>query len=120
VLGLAAFFASGAAAATLALNSASLSAGSASVASCGVSALAATRNVDNAGNVTRVNVTSIPASCAGETLSLTLVGAGGANLGGGTADVGNCTSTCSATLTSLGGAVSAANVLAYSFAVTGQ
>ena len=67
-----------------------------------------------------MNVTSIPASCAGETLSLTLVGAGGASLGSGTADVGNCTGTCSATLTSFGGAVSAANVVAYSFAVTGQ
>ena len=88
--------------------------------SCGVSALAATRNVDNAGNVTRVNVASIPASCAGEALSLTLVGAGGASLGGGTAAIGNCAATCSATLTRFGGTVSVANVVAYSFAVTGQ
>lgn len=117
---LAAVFASCAAAATLALGSASLAAGSVAVSSCGVSSLTATRNVDNSGNVTQVAVAGIPTACSGETLMVTLVGAGNASLGGGTATIGSCGTTCSATLTSLGGTISAANVLGYSFAVEGS
>jgi len=119
-LALAATFTACAAAATLAVGSKSLSAGNASVSSCGVSSLTATRSVDNSGNVTRVDVGGIPATCAGETLSLTLAASSKASLGGGTATVGSCTTTCSASFTSFGATVSAANVSSYSFAVTGS
>ncbi|HLY93730.1 MAG TPA: hypothetical protein VKP14_02695 [Gaiellaceae bacterium] len=120
VVVLAAVFASCAAAATLAIGSASLAAGSVTVSSCGVSSLVATRNVDNSGNVTQVNVTGIPTACSGETLSVTLTGAGNASVGGGSTTIGSCAPTCAATVTSLGGTTSAANVNGYSFAVTGQ
>ena len=49
------------AAATLTLGSHALSSGKASVSSCGVSSLSATRDVDNSGNVTGVGVAGIPA-----------------------------------------------------------
>ena len=117
---LAAVFASCAAAATLLVGSASLAAGSVTVSSCGVSSLSATRNVDNSGNVTLVSVSGIPTACSGETLSVTLAGAGNTRLGGGTATIGSCGTSCSATLTSLGGTISAANVLGYGFAVAGS
>jgi hypothetical protein len=119
-LAIAATFTACAAAATLALGSTSLSAGNASVTSCGVSSLSATRNVDNAGNVTRVDVGGIPSACSGETLSVTLVGAANAALGSGTATIGGCSTTCSAAITSFGGTVSAANVVGFSFGVAGQ
>lgn len=115
----AATFAACAAAATLTLGSTKLSAGSAAVTSCGVSSLSATRNVDNFGNVTQVNVGGIPTACSGETLSVALVGAANASLGSGSATVGACSTTCSATITSFGATVSAANVVKYSFAVAG-
>lgn len=116
----AATFAACAAAATLALGSTSLSAGNAAVTSCGVSSLSATRNVDNSGNVTQVNVGGIPTACSGETLSVTLVSAANAALGSGSATLGSCGATCSATITSFGGTVSAASIATYSFAVAGQ
>jgi hypothetical protein len=107
------------AAASLALGSQSLSAGSAAVTACGgLTSLTATRNVDNAGNVTQVNVGGIPTACSGETLSVTLVGAANASLGSGTATLGSCTATCSATLSSFG-TVSAASVTGYSFGLAG-
>ena len=115
----AATFAACAAAATLALGSAKLSAGSAAVTSCGVSSLSATRNVDNSGNVTQVNVGGIPTACSGATLSVALVNSANTSLGSGQATIGSCSTTCSATITSFGATVSAANVLKYSFAVTG-
>jgi len=114
LLALSATFAAFAAAATLALGSTSLSAGNASVTACGTPALAATRNVDNAGNVTQVTVSGIPAACAGETLSLALVGSGNAALATATTTISGTT----ATLTGLG-TVAASNLLGYSFAVTG-
>ena len=119
VVVLAAVFASCAAAATLLVSSASLAAGSVTVSSCGVSSLTATRNVDNSGNVTQVSVAGIPTACSGETLTVTLVGAGNTNLGSGSATIGNCGTTCSASLTSLGGTISAANVAGFRFAVAG-
>jgi hypothetical protein len=103
-----------AAAATLALGSTSLAAGNAQVTSCGVSSLSSTRDVDNSGNVTQVNVSGIPAACAGETLSVTLVGGGNAALATVTTTIGGTT----ATLTGFG-TVSAPNLTGYAYAVTG-
>ncbi len=119
-LTVAATFTACAAAATLTLGSKSLSAGNVSVSSCGVSSLVATRNVDNSGNVTQVNVSGIPATCSGETLSVTLAASSKASLGSGSGTIGSCGTTCSATITSFGATVSAANVSSYSFGVTGS
>jgi len=119
-LAVAATFAACGAAASLALGSQSLSAGDASVSSCGVSSLSATRNVDNAGNVTQVDVSGIPAACAGETLSVTLVGSGNAALGTASATLAGCGATCSASFTSFGGTVSASALLGYSFGMVGS
>jgi hypothetical protein len=117
-------FAGTAAAATLVVSSKSLSAGNAGVTSCGVSSLSATRTVDNAGLVTRVDVGAIPLACSGETLSVTLVGASNISLGTGTGVVGSCAATCSvsipASVTNFGVAVSATGVLSLSFAVVGS
>jgi hypothetical protein len=113
-----------AAAATLALSSKSLAAGNTTVTSCGVSSLAATRTVDNAGKVTGVSVGSIPLACSGETLSVTLVGASNVSLGTGSAVIGSCATTCSASIaasvTNFGVSVSAAGILKFSFAVVGS
>src|SRR5512133_1638708 len=87
LLAVTAAFAAFAAAATLALGSNSLSAGNASVTSCGVSSLSATRDVDNSGNVTQVTVGGIPAACAGETLSITLVGSANAAVASASATI---------------------------------
>jgi hypothetical protein len=106
-----------AAAASLALGSQSLSAGSAAVTSCGVSSLSATRNVDNSGNVTQVVVPGVPAACAGETLSVTLVDGSNAALGNASAAVP--AGGGSMTFSSFGGSVAAANLASYSFAVAG-
>ena len=103
-----------AAAATLALGSTSLSAGNAAVTSCGVGALSATRTVDNAGNVTQVNVSGIPAACAGETLSVTLVDSGNAGL----ATVSTTIAGTSATFSGFS-SVPAASLAGYAFAVEG-
>jgi uncharacterized Zn-binding protein involved in type VI secretion len=111
-LTLTATFVAFAAAATLGLGSTSLAAGNATVGSCGVSALTATRDVDNAGNVTQVNVSGIPAACAGETLSITLVGASNASLASSSAVI----SGTAATFTGLG-TVSASSLTGYAFAV---
>lgn len=123
-LAVAAIFAGSGAAATLALGSKSLSAGNTGVSSCAnLSSLVATRNVDNAGVVTKVNVAAIPLACSGETMSVTLVGASSASLGSGTGVVGGCATTCSvsitASATNFGVAVSATTVLSFSFAVVG-
>jgi hypothetical protein len=122
-LAVAVTFAGCAAAATLAFGSTALSAGNATTTSCGVSSLAATRTVDNAGSVARVDVGSIPLACSGETLSVTLVGAAGASLGSGTGVIGGCTTRCSvsitASVTNFGVGVAATNVLSFSFAAVG-
>jgi hypothetical protein len=116
----AATFAACAAAATLTLASTRLSAGNAAVTSCGATSLSATRTVNNLGNVTQVNVGGIPTACSGETLSVTLASAANVALGNGSATVGNCGTTCSATITSFGATVSAAGFTRYSFALAGQ
>jgi hypothetical protein len=116
-LAVAAAFAACAAAATLAVGSTSLSAGNAKVTAC-TSSLSATRNVNNSGNVTQVNVAGIPTACSGETLSVTLVGSGNAALGSSSATVGSCGTSCSATLTGFG-TVSASSVTGYSFGLSG-
>jgi hypothetical protein len=61
-----------------------------------------------------VNVSGIPAACAGETLSVTLVGGGNAALATVTTTIGGTT----ATLTGFG-TVSAPSLLGYAYAVTG-
>jgi hypothetical protein len=116
-LAVAATFAAFAAAASLALGSSKLSAGNATVTPC-TSSLTATRNVNNAGNVTQVNVAGIPTACSGETLSVTLVGSGNTPLGSGSATVGSCGTTCSATITGFG-TISALSVLGYSYGLAG-
>lgn len=105
------------AAATLALASSPLSSGNASVTSCGVSSLSATRTVDNSGNVTQVSIPSVPSACAGATLSVTLVGSGGASLGSASATVPAGGGTMN--FSSFGATVSATSLLSYSYAVTG-
>jgi hypothetical protein len=104
------------AAATLALGSDPLAAGNASVSSCGVGALTATRTVDNVGDVTQLS-TTVPAACAGATLSVTLVGSGGGALGSASGPVP--AGGGAMTFSSFGGTVPAASVASYSFAVVG-
>jgi hypothetical protein len=115
-LAVAALFAACGAAATLALGSKTLSAGSASVTSCGVSSLSSIRAVDNGGNITSVVVSGVPASCAGETLSLTLADASGSSLGSASAAIP--AGGGSITFSSFG-SVSATNVKSYQYAVAG-
>ena len=87
-----------AAAATLGLGIGKLSAGSAAVAGCTSSALTATRNVDNSGNVTQVNVLSVPQACAGATLAVTLENSTHTSLAGASTTVGACTGGCTVTI----------------------
>ncbi len=108
-----------AAAATLGVSSQVLSAGNAAVASCGVSTLTATRQVDNNGRVTEVDVTGIPAACSGQTLSVTLESASKASIGSATTTLGGCASTCSAALTSFGATVTASDLQYYAFGIAG-
>jgi hypothetical protein len=117
-LAVAATFAATGAAASLAFTSNRLSAGNASVTSCGVASLSATRNVDNGGNVTQISIPSVPAACAGETLSVTLAGAGNASVGSASAVVPGGGGTM--TFSSFGATVSAASVLGYRYAVVGS
>ena len=101
-----------AAAASLGLTTGKLGAGNAAVTGCTASSLTATRNVDNSGNVTQVNVLSVPQACAGETLAVTLQNASHASLGNASTVVGACTGGCTVTLTGFG-AVSATNLTYY-------
>jgi hypothetical protein len=105
------------AAATLATASSPLSSGNASVTSCGVSSLSATRTVDNSGNVTQLSIPSVPSACGGATLSVTLVGSGGTSLGSASATVPAGGGTMN--FSSFGATVSAASLVSYSYAVTG-
>jgi len=61
---------------------------------------------------------------AGEALTVTLVGASNVSLGTGSGVIGNCTTTCSASIpasvTNFGLAVSATGILSFSFAVVGS
>ena len=106
-----------ASAASLGLTTAQLGAGSATVSGCTSSSLTATRNVDNSGNVTQVNVTSVPQACASETLAVTLENSLHTSLGSASAVVGACTGGCTVTVTGFG-TVSAANVTAYALSLT--
>jgi hypothetical protein len=106
-----------ASAATLGLTTGKLGAGSATVSGCTSSSLTATRNVDNSGNVTQVNVTSVPQACAGQTLAVTLENSSHTSLGASSAVVGTCTGGCTVTVTGFG-TVSAANVTAYALSLT--
>jgi hypothetical protein len=105
-----------AAAASLALSTGLLSAGNASVAGCTSSSLTATRNVDNTGNVTQVNVLGVPQTCAGQTLAVTLENSAHTNLGSASAAIGACTGGCTVTLTGFG-TVSATNLTAYALSL---
>ena len=107
-----------AAAASLPLGSKSLSAGSAAVTPCGSLPSLVTRNVNNAGNVTQVVVPGVPAACAGETISITLLNATNVSLGSASATVpvgGGSMTFTSATF----GTVSATALMGYRFAVVG-
>jgi len=106
-----------ASAASRGLTTAQLGAGSATVSGCTSSALTATRNVDNTGNVTQVNVTSVPQACAGETLAVTLENSSHTSLGAATTVVGTCSGGCTVTVTGFG-SVSAANVTYYALSLT--
>ncbi|HET9114557.1 MAG TPA: hypothetical protein VFN33_00545 [Gaiellaceae bacterium] len=106
-----------AAAASLGMSSGGLSAGSAVVAGCTSSSLTTTRNVDNSGNVTQVNVLSVPQACAGETLAVTLENNLNASLGSASTTVGACTGGCAVGITGFG-TVSAATVNAYAISLT--
>ena len=106
-----------ASAASLGVTSGTLGAGSATVSGCTVSSLTATRNVDNSGNVTQLNVLSVPQACAGEVIAATLENSSNASLGSAVATVGACTGSCTVSLTGFG-TVSAANVTAYALSLT--
>jgi hypothetical protein len=106
-----------ASAASLGLTSGKLGAGSATVSGCTSSSLTATRNVDNSGNVTQLNVLSVPQACAGEVLTATLENSSSASLGSSAVIVGTCTGGCTVSMTGFG-TVSAANVTAYALSIT--
>ena len=106
-----------AAAASLSVTTGQLSAAHVPVTGCTGSALTATRNVDNTGSVTQLNVTGVPQACAGEVLAATLQNSSHTSLGSATATVGTCTGGCTVTLTGFG-TVSAANVTSYSLSLT--
>lgn len=106
-----------ASAASLGFGSGKLGAGSAAVGGCTSSALTATRNVDNNGNVTQVNVLTVPQTCAGETLAVTLENSSHVSLGSASTTVGTCTGGCTVSLTGFG-TVAAASLTAYAFSLT--
>lgn len=106
-----------ASAASLGLTSSKLGAGSAVVSGCTPSSLTATRNVDNNGNVTQVDVTGVPQACAGQTLAVTLENSSHTSLGAASTVVGTCTGGCTVSLTGFG-TVSATNLTAYALSLT--
>jgi hypothetical protein len=106
-----------AAAASLSVTTGKLAAGSVAVTGCVSSPLTATRNVDNTGKITQVNVLNVPQACAGETLAVTLESNGGASLAASSAIVGTCSGGCTVTVTGFG-TVTGASVHAYAFSLT--
>lgn len=106
-----------ASAASLGLGSGKLGAGSAVVSGCTSSSLTATRNVNNSGNVTQVNVLSVPQACAGQIVAITLESSSNASLGTASVIVGTCTGGCTVSVTGFG-TVPAANVTAYALSLT--
>ena len=107
-----------AAAASLGVGSSRLSAGSAAVSGCTSSALTATRNVNDSGNVTQVNVLNVPQACAGQTLAVTLENSSHGSLGDASTTVGACTGGCTVSVTGFV-SVSAANVTGYALSLSG-
>jgi hypothetical protein len=107
-----------ASAASLGVTSGQLAAGSATVGGCTSSALTTTRNVDNNGNVTQLNVLNVPQACGGEVIAATLENSSHASLGSAVTIVGTCTGGCTVSITGFG-TVSAANVTAYALSLTG-
>lgn len=106
-----------AAAASLTFSTGQLSAGNAAVAGCTSSAPTATRNVNNNGNVTQVNVLNVPQACAGERLAVTLESSTGTSLGSASATIGACTGGCTVSLTGFG-TVAATSLTAYALSLT--
>ncbi len=106
-----------AAAANLGAGTGKLSTGNAAIVGCTSAALTATRNVNNGGNVTQVNVLNVPQACSGETLAVTLENSAHASLGGASTTVGACTGGCTVSVTGFG-AAPAANVVTYALSVT--
>ena len=106
-----------AAAASLGIVSGKLSAGKATLSGCTSSALTTTRNVNNSGNVTQVNLTNVPQACAGQTVAVTLENSSHASLGSASTTVGTCTGGCAVSLTGFG-TVSAASVTAWAVSIT--
>jgi hypothetical protein len=106
-----------AAAASLGLGSAKLGASHVPISGCTSSALTATRDVDNSGNVTDIKVTNVPQACANEVLAATLENSSHTSIGSSSATVGTCTGGCTVTVTGFG-TVSASNVTAYALSLT--
>jgi hypothetical protein len=106
-----------AAAASLSFGTGTLAAGNATIGGCTASSLTATRNVNNTGNVTQLNVTNVPQACAGETLAATLENSSHASVGSASATVGTCTGGCTVSLTGFA-TVSAATITAYALSLT--
>lgn len=106
-----------AAAASLGLSTGKLGAGSATVIGCTSSSLTATRDVDNSGNVSQVNVTNVPQACASEHLAVTLEDGSHTSLGTASATVGTCSGGCTVAVTGFG-TVSGADVTAYALSLT--
>jgi hypothetical protein len=106
-----------AAAASLALSTGLISAGKVAVAGCTSSSLTATRNVDNNGNVTQVNVLGVPQACAGQTLAVTLMNSAHTSLGSSSTVIGACTGGCTVTVTGGVVGVSATNLTAYALSL---
>lgn len=106
-----------AAAASLALSTGLLSAGHVAVAGCTSSSLTATRNVNNSGNVTQVNVLNVPQACAGQTLAVTLENSTPSSLGSASTTVGACAGGCTVSLTGFG-TVAATSLTAYALSLS--
>jgi hypothetical protein len=105
-----------ASAASLGISTGKLGAKSVNVTGCTSSSLNVTRNVDNSGNVTQVNVLSVPSGCSGETLAVTLEDSSGASLASASTVV-NCSSSCTVSFTGLG-TIAASNLSAYALSLT--
>ena len=105
------------AAASLGVNTGKLSASNVAVTGCTTSSLSVTREVDNSGIITKVNVLNVPQACAGQVLAATLESNGGASLGNASAIVGTCSGGCTVTLTGFG-TVPGASVTAYALSLT--
>src|SRR5215470_2430485 len=106
-----------ASAASLGLSSGKLGAGSVAISGCTSSSLTATRDVDDNGNVTQVNVVSVPQACAGQILAVTLENNSHTSLGTASAIVGTCTGGCTVSVTGFA-PVAATNLTAYALSLT--